>query len=257
VTDIALHFEAITFGYPGSNGARHQTFFDFSLALERGRTVAVLGPSGAGKTTLIRIACAELVPTAGAVRLAPDLKEPGAISPCHQDASDGTWPWLTVRQNLAQPMKAKGLPADLIEKRTGALLDRFGLRGVAHQYPSTLSGGQHSRLSLGRSLASQAPVLLADEPFGPLDQVTKRSVIGGLREEFDEFPRTALVITHALTDALAVADRVILLRVDEDRRCVIAADEPLSQVYPRIPGTAAYESAMDRLLKAMRAHNLV
>ena len=175
---------------------------DVSLDVRPGQTVAVLGRSGCGKTTLL-LANAGLLPSEGVRQI------DGRVGIVFQ--SYAVFPWMTVRQNVAFGL-AKLARRERTD-RTEALLARIGLLERAEHYPDTLSGGERQRVAVARTLAIEPAVLLLDEPFGALDAMTREAMqewFGELRRERSDM--TTLIVTHSIDEAMLLADRIVILR---------------------------------------------
>ncbi|WP_445337267.1 ABC transporter ATP-binding protein [Clavibacter sp. CFBP 8614] len=200
---------------------------DVALRVPAGSTTAVVGPNGAGKSTLLR-ALAGLVPlTAGRVALdgrvledadarAPRIPAEGrGIGVVFQDHL--LFPHLSALANVAFGPRAHGVPRAEAEGRARALLDRLGIAPLADRRPAALSGGQSQRVALARALVLEPPLLLLDEPMAALDAGTRLDVRDLLAEELRRFGGAAVLVTHDPVDALALADRILVL---EDGRAV-------------------------------------
>jgi molybdate transport system ATP-binding protein len=188
------------------------------LAVGAGEVLAVLGPNGAGKSTLARVLAGLLRPDTGRVRVDGRIWDgPGEHVPAHrrslgmvfQDAL--LFPHLTVTANVAFGLRTRGVgPAD----RTAAAeawLDRVGLAGFGGRRPAELSGGQAQRVALARALVGDPALLLLDEPLSALDARTRLTVRAELRRHLADFAGSTVLITHDPVDALALADRVVVL----------------------------------------------
>lgn len=179
------------------------------LALHDGEFFAVVGPSGCGKSTLLDIIAGLLPPTAGEVFF--DGKRVGNTVPqgigivFQEDAS---FPWLTVRDNIAFGLKRKGADARTADRLVGDALQLTGLRSFADAYPAQLSGGMRQRVCIARTLVLQPRLILLDEPFGALDQQTRLIMGDELLRLWRETRATILLITHALDEATMLSDRV-------------------------------------------------
>ena len=204
-----------------------------SLALAPGETVALLGRSGGGKSTLLQLANALLWPAAGEVRvegkstLAWDAfalrRRTGFVL-----QEGGLFPHFTVARNIGLVPSLEGWAADRIQARVAELLALVALDpALASRFPAQLSGGQRQRVGVARALAADPPLLLCDEPFGALDPLTRAA----LQQEFVRLQRSlgksALFVTHDLREALVVADRIALL--DAGRLAVLATPRDFLQ----------------------------
>jgi len=194
---------------------------DIHLVIEPGEFVCFLGPSGCGKTTLLRIITGFEQQTSG--NIIYDGKLINDVIPQKRDfgivfQSYALFPNMTVFQNIAFGLKMRNMPKKLINERVGEILQLVGLADWEHHYPSQLSGGQQQRVALGRALAIKPKLLLLDEPLSALDakiRIRLRTVIKKLQEELGI---TMIYVTHDQEEALALADRVAIMRDGEIRQ---------------------------------------
>ncbi len=174
-----------------------------SFSVNEGEFVAIIGPSGCGKTTLLSLAAGLLSPSEGSVT------RDGSVGYMLQ--RDELFPWRTIEKNLLLPLEVKRALTPEAKERTRALAEKYGLKGFLSSYPAQLSGGMRQRAALIRTLAGEPDLLLLDEPFSALDYQTRlnvaRDVAGIIRRE----GKTALLITHDISEAISLADRVIVL----------------------------------------------
>lgn len=195
-------------------GASRPLIADFSLAVEAGEIVTVLGPSGIGKSSLLRV-FAGLQPSNGGQVFAGDEEVTGAhprVAMAFQDPS--LLPWLTLEQNVAFGLDFKHQPklsAKERQARVDLAIREVGLEHARELYPKALSGGMAQRTALARCIARQPSVLLLDEPFGALDEVTREAMQQLLLRVRDDFGTAAVLITHDIDEALLVSDRIVLL----------------------------------------------
>jgi osmoprotectant transport system ATP-binding protein len=208
-----VSFRDVSFGFGRSLTLRH-----FTLDVEAGETVVLLGRSGSGKTTALKTVNAMLIPTTGEVLV--EGRATTAWDPIRlrrhigyviQDS--GLFPHYTVTQNVALVPRLERWPPADIDQRVAALLDKVGLPIVefGSRYPHELSGGQRQRVGVARALAADPPLLLFDEPFGGLDPVTRLELqrqFVGLREDLK---KTAIFVTHDVREALFLGTRIALL----------------------------------------------
>lgn len=208
-----VSFRDVSFGF-----GQRLTLHRFTLDVEAGETLVLLGRSGSGKTTALKTVNAMLLPTAGEVFV--DGRATTAWDPIRlrrrigyviQDS--GLFPHYTVAQNVALVPRLERWPAADIDQRVAALLDKVGLPIVEYgsRYPHELSGGQRQRVGVARALAADPPLLLFDEPFGGLDPVTRLELqrqFVGLRSELK---KTAIFVTHDVREALFLGTRIALL----------------------------------------------
>ena len=191
---------------------------DVSLTVEEGTTLALIGRSGSGKTTALRLVNALLLPTSGTVRVAGRVtSEWNPIELRRRTGyviqEVGLFPHLSVGENVGVVPELEGWPRDRITARTRELLDMVGLPAgeFAGRRPHELSGGQRQRVGVARALAADPPLVLLDEPFGALDPITRRELQRELRSLTRKLGKTAIFVTHDLSEAARVADRIALL----------------------------------------------
>ena len=184
---------------------------DVSFTVAPGEFLAVIGPSGCGKSTLFNIIGGLLEDYSGRVAVAGEtVKGPHAsIGMIFQEES--TFPWRTVIDNVAFPLEIAGMPKAERYERGRHFIDLVGLNGFERRYPSELSGGMRQRVSMARTLASEPKILLMDEPFGALDEQTRLLLGDKVLQIQHELKQTCLLITHNITEAVQLADRVLVM----------------------------------------------
>ncbi|WP_442812033.1 ABC transporter ATP-binding protein [Streptomyces sp. NBC_01803] len=202
------------------------------LSIAPGEFVALIGRSGSGKSTLLRV----LAGIDREVTAFDDLDAPENVSVVFQDAR--LLPWKRVLENVVL-----GLRGPDAAERGRTALSEVGLAGREHAWPVELSGGEQQRVALARSLVRDPDLLLADEPFGALDALTRIKSHALLRKLCELHRPAVLLVTHDVDEAIALADRVVVL--EEGR---IAADLTVALPAPRSPGSAAYAALRARLL---------
>jgi putative spermidine/putrescine transport system ATP-binding protein len=187
----------------------------FSLGIEQGEFVSLLGPSGCGKTTTLRIIAGFEVPDSGAVRVgAEDLL---AIPPHRRGMgvvfqNYALFPHLTAANNIAFGMRIAGRPSAEVRRRVLELLALVGLDDAGSKYPREMSGGQQQRIALARALAIEPRMLLLDEPLSALDAVVRVSLRDEIRRIQTTLGVTTLYVTHDQEEALAISDRIVVMR---------------------------------------------
>ncbi|WP_117192799.1 ABC transporter ATP-binding protein [Rhizobium terrae] len=191
-----------------------QVLTDIDLSIAKGEFVALLGSSGCGKTTLLRVLAGFISPSAGEVRvrhrdvthLPPDKRGMALVF-----QSYALWPHMTVAQNIGYGLKLKGVPRAEIAARVAAMQSLLGLDGLEARKPAALSGGQRQRVALGRALAIDPEILLLDEPLSNLDARIRLSVRHELRALQKRLGITAIHVTHDREEAMVMADRIVIL----------------------------------------------
>jgi len=200
-----------------------EVLHDVSLSIDDGEAVALLGPSGCGKTTLLRILLG--LETADGGHVAGSLDRAGYLP-----QGGLLFPWKTVVENAALPLQIRRVGRARRRATVGEHLPAFGLSGFEAAYPHELSGGMRQRVALLRALMTGSPILVLDEPFGALDVLTRHRMQDWLAGLIDRFNRTMLFVTHDLEEAVALAERIVVLTerpaaVLGDRSIRLAASE--------------------------------
>jgi ABC-type Fe3+/spermidine/putrescine transport system ATPase subunit len=206
------------------------------LAIGRGEFIALLGPSGCGTTTTLRMIAGLLKPTAGIIRLgARTLFGPGEyVAPEHRQMSMifqsyAIWPHMNVHDNVAFGLRLRKLSAEEIQRRTARVLDTVRLGHLAQRLPSELSGGQQQRVALARAIVVEPEVLLLDEPLSNLDASLREEMRFEIRRLHDELGMTSVYVTHDQTEAMATADRIVVMnegRIEQVGTPVEVYDQP-------------------------------
>lgn len=193
---------------------------NLDIEVSASEILAILGPSGMGKTTLLHAVAGLIEPASG--QIVTSVAQPGMA---FQDSL--LLPWLNVRQNvaLAYQFKAHYEGADQlsVSSRIDDILNAVGLDGLQQSFPHQLSGGQAQRVSIARALVLNSEVLLLDEPFSAVDAITREQLQNLVRQTRDRFGTTVLLVTHDINEALAIADRVLVL-ADKDRLLELRPD---------------------------------
>lgn len=222
-----------------------------NLTLRAREFVSLLGPSGSGKSTLLRIIAGLLQPTAGAVRF---TSEEGAeislrISLVFQDAN--LMPWRSVIDNVALPLQVSGMPNAEARMKAQEWIDTVGLSGFEHTWPRDLSGGMAQRVAIARALIQEPDLLLLDEPFGALDALTREKMAAELLRLWQQRRTTVLMVTHSISEALLLSDRVVVFSSRPGR---VVLDQEVTLPRPREEGvryTAEFSEQARTLRRAI------
>lgn len=201
-----------------------------SLSIEAGDFVALVGSSGVGKSTLLRIIGRLLTPTKGEVNLngRSETNTEAPIGIVFQ--KDNLMPWRTVYENIYLPLELQGVKQSLADRRVRDMIALVGLTGFEESYPSQLSGGMAQRVAIARALIHQPALLLLDEPFGALDALTRERMGQELLRIWNAMPVTVFLVTHSIPEAVLLADMVLVMT---GRPGTITARLPVTLPRPR------------------------
>jgi NitT/TauT family transport system ATP-binding protein len=217
-TAVALDDATVAFRLTGNRV--YTAVQQAQLRVDHGEFVAIVGPTGCGKSTLLNIAAGLLKPAAGSVRI---FDVP--LNGLNKDAgylfqADALFPWKTAIDNVAIGLEISGTPRAEALERAQSWLAQVGLGAFGNRYPHMLSGGQRKRIGLAQVLIRDPKILLMDEPFGPLDAQT-RQIMGNLLLQLWNADRKAvLFVTHDLEEAIALADRVVIMSAGPGARII-------------------------------------
>ena len=208
-----------------------QALAGLDLEVRQGEFVALLGPSGCGKSTALRIIAGLSEPTEGLVEW------PHAAGPTASESRIGfvfqeptLMPWATVFDNVVLPFKLRGAAASEVAERVEAALDRVGLRAFGRAYPRELSGGMRMRVSIARALVTAPQLLLMDEPFAALDEITRFALNDDLLQMWQALRTTIIFVTHSVFESVCLSNRVLVMAARPGRVFnELAVDAP----YPR------------------------
>lgn len=223
--DLAIDIRAVSRTYRDRRNDREVVALtDFSLQVANGEIVAVIGPNGCGKTTLLELVCRAQVPDRGSCAC-----EPAALMP----QSDALLPWLSALDNAALALRVHGTSRQEARQQAHGWFVRFGLEGFEAASVQAMSGGMRQRLSFLRTLLAGKPVLCLDEPFGALDALSRVQAQAWLAEALanpELSSHTVLLVTHDVEEALLLADRVIVL---SPRPGHVVLTLPVDRPHPR------------------------
>jgi ABC-type nitrate/sulfonate/bicarbonate transport system ATPase subunit len=204
--DPVLTVDHLSAVFPDSNGGLH-ALDQVSFEVCPQEFVCVLGPSGSGKSTLLRILAGLLPPTSG--KLAFYGGEHPKIGMVFQQAN--LMPWRTVSENLMLPLELVGVDSGVARQKAQEMMELVGLEGFEGYWPRDLSGGMAQRVAIARALIHDPDLLLLDEPFGSLDALTRERMWTELSRIWQARQKTVLMVTHSISEALFLADRVLVL----------------------------------------------
>ncbi len=226
--------------------ARGRALGPFSLEIGAGETVALVGPSGCGKSTALRLLAGLETPSRGEVARTPGRGETAVVFQAPTLA-----PWLSARANAALPLELAGVPAAEARRRAVAALARVGLAGAEAARPATLSGGMAMRVSLARALVTEPKLLLLDEPFAALDEITRRALADDVLRLWDAARPAIVFVTHNVEEAVYMASRVVVLSRGPGRtQAEFAVDGPLPRP-EHFRTTAAFRTTAEAVSGAL------
>jgi NitT/TauT family transport system ATP-binding protein len=226
---------------------------DVDLTVDDGQFVALIGPSGCGKSTLLRLIADLIAPTTGAVRVAG---KPAAKARLDQDygiafQQAGLFEWRTVRRNVELPLELRKVPRPERRRRAEEMLALVGLPDFAEHYPAQLSGGMQQRVAIARALAVHPPLLLMDEPFGALDEMTRERLQAELLQICAKTGTSTVFVTHSISEAVFLADRVVVMSARPGRiTATIGIGLPTRDEAAR--QSPAYFAAITEVRRALR-----
>jgi NitT/TauT family transport system ATP-binding protein len=194
-----------------TRGRLVQALTDVSLDVVAGEFLTIVGPSGCGKSTLLNLVAGLLPPASGQVLYKGAPVRGVNTEVGYVTQADNLYPWRTLRENVEFPLEVRGVSRAERRQRAAAFIERVGLGGFEDHYPYELSGGMRQRASIIRTLVYDPEVILMDEPFGPLDAQTRLILQDQLLGLWDAARKTIIFITHDLGEAVALADRVVVM----------------------------------------------
>jgi len=248
LTALAVSLRGVTKAY--DNGV--MALGPLDLAVRKGEFISLLGPSGCGKSTALRLIAELTAPSSGIVRLA---RHEGPAQPGHgigfvfQEPT--LMPWTSVRENVRLPLKLGGVPKAEGGARADQALASVGLADFADAYPRELSGGMKMRVSLARALVTDPDILLMDEPFAALDEITRFRLNNDLLALWRSLGKTVIFVTHSVFESVYLSQRVVVMTARPGR---IQADIRIETVEPRgeeFRTSAAYSDYCRRVSAAL------
>lgn len=226
----ALKFEQVSFQY-GQNSKSRSILKGLSFSIPRGEFVSIVGASGSGKSTIFRLIVGLEQPDQGDIYLNDRVERFRLGKIGYMPQQDLLMPWRTIRQNAQLVPEIKGIRDD---ERVSTLLKEFGLEGYEDKYPHELSGGMRQRVSFLRASLSGSNTLLLDEPFSALDAMTKLYMQEWLLEQWEKQQSTILFITHDISEALFLSDRILIVKdmpITSLQSVEVPLERPRNRVY--------------------------
>ena len=216
--------DAVEVDYPG----RGRALGPFSLSLDAGETVALIGPSGCGKSTALRLLAGLEAPTRGRAVLTQAKGETSVVF-----QAPTLMPWASAEANVALPLELSGTPREEARARAREALAKVRLAGADQAKPAQLSGGMAMRVSLARALVTRPKLLLLDEPFAALDEITRRALADDIQSLWAELKPAIVFVTHNVEEAVYMAGRLVVMSSGPGR---LAAETRIEGPMPRPPG---------------------
>jgi len=239
---IQLNFSNVSKSYRSTGGAEVRAAEDISLEVEQGRIACLVGPTGCGKTTILRLAAGLDGPDSGSISFGAAGNGETRPKTGYLTQRHTLLPWMTARDNIGMPFRVSGAHGSKTGERVDSILESLGLGDFAHLYPHELSGGMQQRAAIGRLLAMDARCWLMDEPFSALDERTRHHPQNLLIELNRTKKITVMFVTHSIDEAVYLADRVYVLSTGPGR---IVENFDLDEEKPRDRLSPAFGRRME------------
>jgi ABC-type nitrate/sulfonate/bicarbonate transport system ATPase subunit len=239
--------------------AELRTIERLDLEVREHEVVGLVGPSGCGKSTLLELICGLLEPGSGTIAVGDNLTAPGRLAQCaYMPQSDQLLPWYSALDNAALALRNRGLGKAEARERAGELFERFGLAGFEQTPPAELSGGMRQRVAFLRTLIAGKPLLALDEPFASLDAITRGEMQEWLAGALEADPRTVVLVSHDIEEALYLSDRIAVLS-PRPARIVVELKAPAPRAPDRDAAVTdpAFVAVREQALHALRQPSVV
>ena len=243
----AISVENVSFSYT-QNGRTPPILQGISFENAEGEFFCILGPSGCGKSTMLRLVAGFDMPTEGSVRVSGvPVAGPNVDRGVVFQGDDSLFTWMTARDNVAFGPRMRGIGRAKRQEQASRFMELVGLRGHEAKYPGELSGGMRQRIQIARVLVNNPRILLMDEPFGALDAQTRSELQDELTRIWMETKKTVMFITHDISEAILLADRVAVMRAGPAAGIREIID--ISIPRPRSRASAEFGAAYERINK--------
>lgn len=210
-SSVILQASQVGMAFEPGTSREVQAFRNISFSLHEGEILAIVGPSGCGKSTLFNVIAGLLKPTSGSVTVDGVLVDDASGHVGYMLQKDLLLPWRTVLENVMLGLEVRGTDTKAAQERALSLIHRYGLSGFESARPKSLSGGMRQRVAFMRTLALNPKAILLDEPFSALDFQTRLLLQADVKRIIREQNKAAILVTHDIGEAIAMADRVIVL----------------------------------------------
>jgi len=252
--EIVVQVDNLSLEFTTSDGPVH-ALSDINLDIRSGEFISLIGPSGCGKTTLLRVIADLEAHSAGDIRIngvsPADARRQRAYGYVFQ--APALYPWRTVRKNVMLPLEIMGLPRADQQERAARYLEMVNLTGFENKYPWQLSGGMQQRVSIARALSVEPDLLLMDEPFGALDEITRDHLNQQLLDLWRKTGKTVVFVTHSIPEAVFMSTRVVVMsprpgKIIDVIPCVFDKDRTLD-----VRETPAFLEVAHRVREGLKA----
>ena len=228
---------------------------DVNLTIARGEFVSFIGPSGCGKTTLLRVIADLEQATGGSIRVNGVSPQAARLARAYGYVFQAAalYPWRNALANVMLPLEIMGLPAGERRRKAQAQLELVGLSGFERKFPWQLSGGMQQRVSIARAMACEPELLLMDEPFGALDEITRDHLNEQLLRLWERSGKTVIFVTHSISEAVFLSNRIVVMSPRPGRIIEVIANQQASGRTLDARETPAFMAVAQRVREALRA----